>query len=67
MASTSNPVKVTDTLTVSCSDPTFVTPQFRKLTLTCEYDGDFNVPDVLYDCRAGTSGLGVVGVRGNRD
>jgi hypothetical protein len=51
-ASTSLPVKVSKTLTISCSDPTLVTSQFRQLTLTCGYDGSFNLPDNLPDCRA---------------
>jgi hypothetical protein len=45
-------VKVSGTLTISCSDPTLATSQFRQLTLTCGYDGSFNLPDNLPDCRA---------------
>jgi len=30
----------------------FVTNQFKVLTLTCGYDGDFNLPSVLSNCRA---------------
>jgi hypothetical protein len=53
--STLTPVKVTQSIIVSCSKPGYVTNEFRTLTVTCGYDGTFNLPDMLSTCRAGTA------------
>ncbi len=53
VASTSAPVKVSDKMTVSCSKPGDVTDDFRQLVVTCGYDGNFDLPEILPTCRAG--------------
>ncbi len=52
-ASTSSPVAVMDSYTISCVSPTEVTDHFRTATLVCDYDGEFVEPSEPYtDCRA---------------
>ena len=55
VASRQTLVKVTESITVSCSKPGYVTSDFRKLTVTCGYDGTFNLPEMLTACRAGSA------------
>ena len=53
VASASAPVKVSETMTIACSKPGEVTADFRQLTVTCGYDGNFDLPAILPTCKAG--------------
>jgi hypothetical protein len=50
---TNFPVAISDTFTLSCSDSSQVTDNFKTLDVVCNYDGEFILPDEGFtNCRA---------------